>query len=93
MKIKTQKLRELLGSEEAVQRFIDLFRQQLPAYLESLRKASVQADWETLSLSAHALKSQCRYLGLEDAANYLEQLEHQPDQPLDETLLNEMAAL
>lgn len=93
MKIQTQKLRQLLGTEEAVQRFVDLFRQQLPDYLDALNNASAEKDWETVSISAHALKSQCNYLGLEEAARYMESLEHQPELPLDTALLAALSAI
>ena len=93
MKINTYKLHQLLGSEEAVQRFVVLFREQLPVYLESLRKALAQKDWETASLSAHALKSQCRYMGLEEVAIYLERIEENPEQATDTALLDQLSAI
>jgi len=39
MNINTDRLRSLLGSEEAAQKFVSLFRQQLPGQLEALRKS------------------------------------------------------
>jgi len=78
MNMNTELLRNLLGSEEAAQRFVTLFQQQLPAQLDAMRQAFENQDWETLSNTAHGLKSQCKYLGLEEAANLLQKLENDP---------------
>lgn len=75
MVINTEQLRNLLGTEEAAQRFVTLFQQQLPIQLETLRQAFATKDWDTLSNTAHGLKSQCRYLGLGEAADLLQVME------------------
>jgi len=90
MEIKTAYLRSLLGSEEAAQKFVNLFRQQMPGQIELLRKALVEGDWETASNTAHGLKSQCRYLGLDEAADFLQELENNPNVDHDLSLLNQL---
>lgn len=89
MNINTELLRKLLGSEEAAQRFVTLFRQQLPGQLDMLRQAFANQDWETLSNTAHGLKSQCKYLGLEEAADLLQKMENDPS----ETKLDTIATI
>jgi HPt (histidine-containing phosphotransfer) domain-containing protein len=87
MNINTELLRKLLGSEEAAQRFVTLFQQQLPGQLEALRQAFAEQDWETLSNTAHGLKSQCKYLGLEEAADLLQKIENNPSETKKEELI------
>lgn len=79
MNINTERLLDLLGSESAVQRFVEMFRQQWPGQLSALRQALAEKDWETASHEAHALKSQCRYLGLDEWADTLQQIENEPE--------------
>lgn len=79
MSIQTERLRDLLGSEAAAQKFVDLFRAQLPAQLQALRNALAEGDWETASNTAHGLKSQCRYLGLDETADWFQALEDAPE--------------
>ncbi len=93
MDINTEGLRNLLGSEAAAQKFVDLFRQQLPAQLEALHQALVQGDWEMASNTAHGLKSQCRYLGLDTAADFLQRLENAPSLSMKDELETMIALL
>lgn len=90
MNINTARLRSLLGSEEAAQKFVSLFRQQLPGQLEALRKSLAESDWETASNTAHGLKSQCRYLGLDEAADWLQKLENDPKDDHELSFLHEL---
>ncbi|HLP92789.1 MAG TPA: Hpt domain-containing protein [Saprospiraceae bacterium] len=87
MTLNTEKLVSLLGSEEAAQRFVEMFRQQWPEQLASMKQALANQDWENAGNIAHSLKSQCRYLGLDDLANILQNIENQPDAPQDLSLL------
>ncbi|MBC7777046.1 MAG: Hpt domain-containing protein [Phycisphaerae bacterium] len=93
MNINTEHLRSLLGSEEAAQRFVTLFRQQLPQQLESLRQALSESDWDTASNTAHGLKSQCRYLGLDEAADSLQELENDPKMRQDLSFIDALARM
>lgn len=91
MNINTERLRQLLGSEEAAQRFVTLFRQQLPGQLETLQQALAQEDWETAGNTAHGLKSQCRYLGLDEAADQLQIIEDNPNAAQDLSFLSKLS--
>jgi HPt (histidine-containing phosphotransfer) domain-containing protein len=44
-------------------------------------------DWETVSNTVHGLKSQCKYLGLEDAADLLQKIENDPSETKKEELI------
>lgn len=86
MNINTEQLRSLLGSEEAARKFVILFRQQLPGQLEALRQALAEQDWASAGIVAHGLKSQCRYLGLDVAADTLQKVENDPSAILNDEL-------
>jgi HPt (histidine-containing phosphotransfer) domain-containing protein len=71
-----QKLIQLLGSPEMAARFIGLFKSQMPEQLASLQTAADHANWQEVSITAHAIKGQIAYLEAEDlrlAAYQLEQ--------------------
>ncbi|MFN0034745.1 MAG: Hpt domain-containing protein [Saprospiraceae bacterium] len=86
MTIQTERLRALLGSEEAAQKFVTLFRQHWPGQMETLRQSLANGDWETASNTAHGLKSQCRYLGLDDWADTFQKLEDNPSVTMNDEL-------
>ncbi|MCC7466754.1 MAG: Hpt domain-containing protein [Saprospiraceae bacterium] len=90
MELHSDKLMELLGSEEAAQRVINMFKQHWPAQLAELENALASEDWETAENSAHAMKSQCRYLGLTDVADLLQSIENQPKNKHDLSLLHHL---
>jgi HPt (histidine-containing phosphotransfer) domain-containing protein len=79
MNIKTEQLKTLLGSEDAALRFVNMFLEQLPAQMATLHQSQAAGDLDTLQLTAHGLKSPCRYLGLDDAADLLQKMENEPD--------------
>ncbi|MBL7806741.1 MAG: Hpt domain-containing protein [Saprospiraceae bacterium] len=79
MTLNTEKLVSLLGSEDAARRFVEMFRQQWPEQFATLKQALADADWENASNTAHSLKSQCRYLGLDTLAETLQNIENQPN--------------
>lgn len=82
MNINADQLRALLGSEEAAQRFVRMFEEGLPQQLRQLRESLVAGDWETAGNTAHGLKSQCRYMGLNEWADTLQQIENEPQKAL-----------
>ncbi len=63
------------GNEKMVNRFIDIFKTQTPIQLETLSNAVSKNDWSQASISAHAIKSQCNYLGLDDIAELAHRIE------------------
>lgn len=78
MNIDSSHLISLLGNEAAAQRFINIFLQELPEQKLQLLQSFEKGDWETLSLTAHGMKSQFRYLGLHSEGDLLQKLEADP---------------
>jgi HPt (histidine-containing phosphotransfer) domain-containing protein len=90
MNINTDQLRALLGSEEAVQRFVKMFEDGWPQQLKLLRESLAGGDWDTAGNTAHSLKSQCRYLGLHAWADVLQQIENEPQRAQSEHWLSQL---
>lgn len=75
------RLKALLGDEESlVNKFLDIFKDQTPQQLRQLKAGVAGKDWEQVALLAHGIKSQCRYLGLNAAAELAQQIEKQADE-------------
>jgi HPt (histidine-containing phosphotransfer) domain-containing protein len=75
------KLEALLGNDEnMVQRFLEIFKTQTSTQLKLLRSSIGTHNWEQTSITAHAIKIQCRYLGLENIAEYAAQIEQFAEQ-------------
>ena len=78
------KLEKLLnGNEKMINRFIEIFKTQTPEQLATLVNAVAIEDWPQASITAHAIKSQCRYLGLDEIAEdafKIEQLAERQEQ-------------
>lgn len=87
MQINTDRLQQLLGSEEAARRFVKMFEENLPMQVAALREALSSGNWETASNTAHGLKSQCRYLGLDHWADALQKIENNPEQAQDTSFI------
>lgn len=80
MKIDRTLLFNLFDQNElVVARFLDIFKTQIPSQLDALRQALDHADYANASVIAHGLKSQCRYVGLEEVALLCQQLEQTPE--------------
>lgn len=72
-------LRALLGNDDAlVARFVGIFKNQTPDQMAALRSFWENSDWENTANTAHAIKSQCRYLGLETEAALCQHIENEP---------------
>ena len=63
------------GQPDPVAELIDLFLQQTPDLLRSLKKALEENDWETVGTTAHTLKGSCANLGAEQMAAWCRKLE------------------
>lgn len=86
------KLEALLGNDEnMVQRFLEIFRTQTPAQIKLLKSSIDSNDWAQASITAHAIKSQCRYLGLENIAEYASKIEQFAEQEKQLNLLPGLA--
>ena len=70
------KLETLLGGDEKmVLRFLDIFKTHTPEQLNLLKKYVAEKNWAQASITAHAIKSQCKYLGLDEIAEYAFKIE------------------
>lgn len=67
--------------QELVNRFINLFKTQTPLQLADLQRALTKHDNAAAEVLAHGLKTQCRYIGLDDIALQFEDLEMHPEDP------------
>lgn len=79
MKINHDRLIKLFGDETRARRFVALFESQLPEELARLERFLSEKNWADASIVAHGLKSQCRYMGLEEAGDLLEKMEMEPE--------------
>lgn len=76
-------LLQLFDNDESMaDRFIAIFREQMPGQLQDLRSALENGHWDEAGNIAHSLKSQFRYVGLDQAAEYCQLIENQPDTEL-----------
>lgn len=63
-----ERLYELLGDEQMVKKFLAMFCEQTPQQLKTMKDSATAGEWEMVSVTAHAIKSQLRYLGLDELA-------------------------
>ena len=73
--INFERLTHLLGDEAAAQRFLDIFQNEAPRQLDALYRDLDSENWSAVSNTAHSLKSQLRYLGLDDIAELAYRIE------------------
>ena len=74
--IDRSKLETLLGDDsKMVQRFLEIFKTQTPKQLNLLIESVAKKNWDQASITAHAIKSQCKYLGLEEMAEHAFKIE------------------
>lgn len=71
-----QRLKSLLNNDDQlVNRFIDVFKKETPKQLRSLDIALKANQLKDVALITHAIKSQLRYMGLDQLAAQAAQLE------------------
>ncbi len=63
------------GMNELIIEMIDLFRDQIPEFLERMKKALNDKNWSELSEAAHKAKSSINIMGMDDLGNELNELE------------------
>lgn len=70
------KLESLLGGDEKmVLRFLDIFKTQTPEQLDQLKDSINNKNWDQVSITAHSIKNQCKYLGLDEIASLASNIE------------------
>lgn len=58
-------IRGLMGNDERiVEKFINIFKNQIPRQLQELKLHYVNQDGASLSIVAHSIKSQLNYIGV-----------------------------
>lgn len=65
--INLDQLRNLLGDEKLLQKYIDLFSASGPENLQKLKTAFKDKDRESLVIATHSLKTQFAYIGNDEA--------------------------
>ena len=74
-------LRHLMGGDEAMaNRFLDLFRAEMPRQLKTLEDLLSAGDFAGAHVAAHAIKGQLQYLDQKDLANLALEIERQTEQ-------------
>ncbi len=80
LRIDRPKLKALLANDEKkVKQYLSLFKAQMPVHLEQLQNCLEKGELEQVSILAHDLKSQFRYLGLEQIAEIAYAIEQQAE--------------
>ncbi len=83
------RLRQLMGNdEEMVKKFLNIYKTEVPEQLERLEKFIKNEDWNDVSMLAHSIKSQSKYLGIEEIVQQAYEMEKMAEKEYD---LSEMA--
>lgn len=67
------------GDRQLVDRFVSIFKTQVPGQVAALSGLCEAGEWETLSTELHSLKTQFKYVGLPALAAHLRSMEEQID--------------
>jgi two-component system, sensor histidine kinase and response regulator len=70
-----QMLERLGGEETLLREVIDIFVDQAPKHLETLRSAIAQGDAESVERTAHSMKGELGYLGIMEVTEQARELE------------------
>lgn len=62
-------LRSLFEDEQMIQKYLLVFRKDVPLSMRELKEKIEHLDWEDASIIAHSLKSQLQYLNETEASN------------------------
>ncbi len=73
-------LKRLMGDASLAERFLHLFRTQMPTQMEALQQHIAAQNWEAAGAEAHAMKGQLRYLDEEAAATLAYRIEQIAEQ-------------
>ena len=67
------------GDQQLVDRFVTIFKTQVPAQVAALPALCEAQEWEALSAALHSLKTQFNYVGMNALAEQMRSLEEQVD--------------
>ena len=68
------------GDQQMVDRFVTIFKTQVPGQVAALPGLCQAQDWEGLSTALHSLKTQFSYVGMHAWAAQMRRLEEQVDE-------------
>jgi len=94
--INLDQLRDLLGDETLLVKYIDLFKISGPKNIQEIKDAFSKKDTESLVIATHSLKTQFAYLGHTEALEltaYLENVKQQQIDNEDITIINAINSL
>jgi len=85
-------LYEMFGDDKsAVKEMLQIFVEDVPAYIRTINEALKKDDWEKIAKTAHTLKSTFGFTGREDMVDMAEKLQHQKTKPKDAATLDLLA--
>ena len=64
------------GSNEFIVESIDMFMQQTPDLLNVIEKSIADSDWQGVGASAHKLKPNLGFFGMNDCQGYMQDIEN-----------------
>lgn len=73
----------LVNDEKKVEKYLAIFKSQIPTQLESLKDYLSSADYELVSNTAHNIKSQCKFLGLHKIADQAFEVEQSAENKIE----------
>ncbi len=78
--INIEKLKQLFSEDEKlIEQFLGIFKTDIPQYLSKLSDATQKGDWGNISIFAHSIKSQSKYLDLKKIVSIAETIEHKAE--------------
>jgi len=79
-----QRLNQLFdGDEELIKKFVAVFQAEIPKLVAGLESATASGDWDEVSNTAHIMKSQLAYAGLETEAQLALRIEKNAERRLE----------
>lgn len=88
MKVNLDYLKSLVGDDpETIREMLNIFCEDVPAYLATMQNAQDQDDWNIVARTAHSLKSSMGFTGRSDMVDMAETLQHQKEKPQDASLI------
>lgn len=83
--INLDKISNLLGNDkQIVSRFLDLYIEKVPHLINKLGDELSNNDYTAAGITAHEIKSQSAYLGLDDIVTLASKIEDEADQQKNE---------
>jgi hypothetical protein len=78
------------GNSEKIISFVKLYNRTAPKLFEELLNYAIQKKWEDVSIKAHSLKSQVKYMGIDGLDTLLAEIEFKAKEDQDRSELTEL---